>query len=162
MGFSRQEYRRGLPCPPLGIFLIQGLNLCLLYFRRCFFFFFLPLSHRGSPEDSLSPPKFHFLYYVPELLILKALIPSITTRATCMRVLSCPGSELAISRADSASSWHWFKHPDKKMTILWAPDSCLPRWSLLVLREGLSPKQFSPKKTDLACHSSIIFSNCKI
>ena len=69
-----------------------------------FFFFFLPLSHRGSPEDSLLPPKFHFLYYVPELLILKALIPSITTRATCMRVLSCPGSELAISRADSASS----------------------------------------------------------
>ena len=25
-GFSRQEYWSGLPCPPLGIFLTQGLN----------------------------------------------------------------------------------------------------------------------------------------
>ena len=36
MGFSRQEYWSGLPCPPLGIFLIQGLNLhllCLLHWQ---------------------------------------------------------------------------------------------------------------------------------
>ena len=30
MGFSRQEYWSGLPCPPQGIFLTQGLNPCLL------------------------------------------------------------------------------------------------------------------------------------
>ena len=30
MGFSRQEYWSGLPCPPPGIFLMQGLNPCLL------------------------------------------------------------------------------------------------------------------------------------
>ena len=31
MGLSRQEYWSGLPCPPQGIFLTQGLNLCLLH-----------------------------------------------------------------------------------------------------------------------------------
>ena len=42
---------------------------------------FLPQSHWGSPEDFLSPPpEFHFLYYVPELLLLKASVPSITTQ----------------------------------------------------------------------------------
>ena len=30
MGFSRQEYWSGLPCPPQGIFLMLGFNLCLL------------------------------------------------------------------------------------------------------------------------------------
>ena len=30
MGFSRQEYWSGLPCPPQGIFLTQGFNLRLL------------------------------------------------------------------------------------------------------------------------------------
>ena len=30
MGFSRQEYWSGLPCPPPGIFLTQGSNPCLL------------------------------------------------------------------------------------------------------------------------------------
>ena len=30
MGFSRQEYWSGLPCPPQGIFLTQGLNSHLM------------------------------------------------------------------------------------------------------------------------------------
>ena len=30
MGFSRREYLSELPCPPTGIFLSQGSNLCLL------------------------------------------------------------------------------------------------------------------------------------
>ena len=30
-GFSRQEYWIGLPCPPPGVFLTQGLNLHLLH-----------------------------------------------------------------------------------------------------------------------------------
>ena len=30
LGFSRQEYWSGLPCPPQGIFPTRGLNPCLL------------------------------------------------------------------------------------------------------------------------------------
>ena len=45
MGFPRQEYWSGLPCPPLqGIFLTQGLNLHLLHQQVGS----LPLSHLGS------------------------------------------------------------------------------------------------------------------
>ena len=47
MGFYRQEHRSGLPFPPLGIFLPQGLNLCLL----CFLHWqvdSLPLNHLGK------------------------------------------------------------------------------------------------------------------
>ena len=53
MGFPRQEYWSGLPFPLQGIFLAQGLNphlLCLLHWQVDFFF--LPLSHLGSPENS--------------------------------------------------------------------------------------------------------------
>ena len=35
MGFSRQEYWSGLPLSPPGIFLTQGLNLCLLHLQHC-------------------------------------------------------------------------------------------------------------------------------
>ena len=38
MGFSRQEYWSGLPCPPPGIFLTQGSNatlICLLHWQAC-------------------------------------------------------------------------------------------------------------------------------
>ena len=41
MGFSRQEYWSGLPCPPPGDFLTQGSHwhlLCLLYFQAGRFF----------------------------------------------------------------------------------------------------------------------------
>ena len=34
MGFSRQEYWSGLPCPPPGIFPTQGSNPCLLRLLR--------------------------------------------------------------------------------------------------------------------------------
>ena len=40
MGFSRQEYWGGLPCPSLGVFLTQGLNADLILHH---------LSHQGSP-----------------------------------------------------------------------------------------------------------------
>ena len=36
MGFSRQEYWSGMPFPSPGIFLTQGLNLCLLICSRFF------------------------------------------------------------------------------------------------------------------------------
>ena len=44
MGFSRQEYRSGLPCPPPGDFLTQGSNGGLLHCRRVFY----QLSCQGS------------------------------------------------------------------------------------------------------------------
>ena len=37
MGFSRQEYWRGLPFPSLGVFLTQGLNTGLLNCRQIFY-----------------------------------------------------------------------------------------------------------------------------
>ena len=49
MGFSRQEYWSGLPCPPPGIFLTQGMNpcfLCLLYWQVGS----LPLVPPGKPH----------------------------------------------------------------------------------------------------------------
>ena len=42
MGFSRQEYWSGLPCPPPGIFLTQGSNPHLLHWQVDS----LPLSHQ--------------------------------------------------------------------------------------------------------------------
>ena len=48
MGFSRQEYWSGLPCPPLGIFQTQGSNLHLLSLLHLQAGS-LPLSHLGSP-----------------------------------------------------------------------------------------------------------------
>ena len=58
MGFFRQEYWSGLPCPPQGIFLTQGLNLhllCLLHWQLGS----LPLGPPGKPiweaRDSVSP-----------------------------------------------------------------------------------------------------------
>ena len=45
MGFSRQAYWRGMPCPPPGDLPDQGSNLCLLHCRRALY----PLSHVGSP-----------------------------------------------------------------------------------------------------------------
>ena len=45
MGFSRQEYWSGLPCPPPGDLLTQGSNPYLLHFRQILHH----LSHQGSP-----------------------------------------------------------------------------------------------------------------
>ena len=49
MGFSRQEYWSGLPCPPPGIFLMQGSNrrlLHCLHWQACT----LPLALPGKPN----------------------------------------------------------------------------------------------------------------
>ena len=50
MGFSRQEYYSGLPCPPPGDLPDLGLNppfLCLLH-RQVYS---LPLTPSGKPEE---------------------------------------------------------------------------------------------------------------
>ena len=46
MGFSRQKSWSGLPCPPPGDLLTQGLNLCLLHCRQILYH----LSQQGSPD----------------------------------------------------------------------------------------------------------------
>ena len=43
MGFSRQEYWSGLPCPPLGDLPNPGTELRSLAFRQILY----PLSHQG-------------------------------------------------------------------------------------------------------------------
>ena len=48
MGFSRQEYWSGLPCPPPGVFLTQGLNSHLVYFLH-WQVGSLPLAPPGNP-----------------------------------------------------------------------------------------------------------------
>ena len=52
MKFSKQEDCSGLPFPPQGIFLTQGLNLGLLHCRQTLYH----LSHQGSPYDSIQLP----------------------------------------------------------------------------------------------------------
>ena len=51
MGFSRQEYWRGLPLPPPGTFPTQGSNPGLLRRRQ----FLYHLSHQGSPLTAAIP-----------------------------------------------------------------------------------------------------------
>ena len=54
MGFSRQEYWSGLPCPPSGLFLTQGLNprlLSLLHWQAGS----LPLAPLGKPQSVYAP-----------------------------------------------------------------------------------------------------------
>ena len=48
MGFSRQEYWRGLPFPSPGIFLTQGSNLGLPHCRQMLY----PLNHQRSPRKT--------------------------------------------------------------------------------------------------------------
>ena len=53
MGFSRQEYWSGLPCPPPGDLLTHGSNLHLLHFRQILHH----LSHQGSPFQGINNHK---------------------------------------------------------------------------------------------------------
>ena len=60
MGFSRQEYRSGLPCPPPGHLPDPGTESVSLRSPALADRFFLPLSHLGSPTlgrySVFSPP----------------------------------------------------------------------------------------------------------
>ena len=52
MGFSRQEYWSGLPCPPPGDLPNLGMDPGLPHCRWILYC----LSHQGSPEDSMAIP----------------------------------------------------------------------------------------------------------
>ena len=47
MGFSRQEYWNGLPCPPLGDLPDPGIKQGLLHCRQILY----QLSYQGSPKN---------------------------------------------------------------------------------------------------------------
>ena len=49
MGFSRQQYWSGLPCPSPGIFLTLGSNLCLLHLLHWQAGSVQVLHHPGTP-----------------------------------------------------------------------------------------------------------------
>ena len=55
--FSRQEYQSGLPVPPLGTFLTQGLNGALLHCRQTLHCpRYQGNYNRKLPTVSISPP----------------------------------------------------------------------------------------------------------
>ena len=60
MGFSRQEYWSGLPCPPPGILLTQVSNLCLLYLPALVGGFF-NTSITWEAQDSAE--EMYYLYF---------------------------------------------------------------------------------------------------
>ena len=60
MGFSRQEYRSGLPCLLQGIFPTQGLNPCLLHCRWILY----PLSLPGKPRWKDYTALIHFWWKI--------------------------------------------------------------------------------------------------
>ena len=55
LGFPRQEYWSGLPCPSPGIFPTQESNLDLLHCRQILYH----LSHQGSPLEVYGGHKLH-------------------------------------------------------------------------------------------------------
>ena len=79
MGFSRQEYWNGLPCPLQGIFPNQGLNLSLLY----------PL-HWQAGSLPLAPPGKPINQNRPEILFKQKGDRNTVNskKESCMRVTS--------------------------------------------------------------------------
>ena len=65
MGFSRQEYWRGLPCPPPGVLPDPGIKPRSPALQADY----LPLNHQGSPMNRINvlikgspePPSSHIM-----------------------------------------------------------------------------------------------------
>ena len=78
MGFSRQEFWTGLPCPSPGIFPTQGLNLGLLYWQADS----LPSEPPGKPsvfKSSFQKPCSYWSYEDSQLYLKKAISEAETT-----------------------------------------------------------------------------------
>ena len=58
MGCSRQKYWNSLPCPPQGIFPIQGSNPCLLRLLHCMWILYCWATREPQEEDMPSPYSF--------------------------------------------------------------------------------------------------------
>ena len=65
MGFSRQEYRSGLPCPPPGDLPKPGIEPRSSVLQVYYYYFFYQLSYQGSPLTSY-PRKFCFDIFLPK------------------------------------------------------------------------------------------------
>ena len=91
MGFFRQKYWSGLPFLPQGIFLTQGLNLCLLCLLHCWQIIY-PLSHWESPVFSQRDWYENWVYTCKALRTVPARV-----LATGRFVLLCSSGEPFIS-----------------------------------------------------------------
>ena len=56
VGFSKQEYWSGLPCPPPGIFPTQGSNLGLLWLLHC-----RQILYHWATREALTSSYFNFV-----------------------------------------------------------------------------------------------------
>ena len=72
MGFSRQEYWSGLPCPPPGDFPTQGSNLCFLHCRWILY----QLTYQGSPSIPIPVPMVHLYFACVYFLLIYPLLQS--------------------------------------------------------------------------------------
>ena len=89
MWFSRQVYWNGLPFHLLGIFPIQGSNLCLL----CWHLDFFPLSHLGSLAPKDNRP--HFMIHILNCSVSLWNVPLL--RVCTLRLKLCDQSKKVIS-----------------------------------------------------------------
>ena len=92
MGFSRQEYWSGLPCPPPGIFLAQGWNTCFLYFLH-WQVNSLPLSHLGQSLSMLlqmsESPSFSWLKDIPLCVCMCVCVCVLSIVYICVYIYIC-------------------------------------------------------------------------
>ena len=73
MGFSRQEYWSGLPCPPPGDLPNPGIKPASPA-TSVSQVGSLPLSHQGSPNNCIPSPQFNSYYFVMFVLFLSDII----------------------------------------------------------------------------------------
>ena len=89
MGFSRQEYWSGLPCPPPGALPTQGLNLshlCLLHWHVNS----LPLSHQGRLKVKVNSLSRIRLFATPWTVAYQAPLSMEFPRQEYWNELPCP------------------------------------------------------------------------
>ena len=104
MGFSRQEYWSGLPCPPPGIFPSQGLNPCLLHLLH-WQAGSLSLMPPGKPSTTLRPHKSKEPALAALWVHLSTGQGNVPTKSRASPSRTClgpqnPGSVWAFPRAD--------------------------------------------------------------
>ena len=119
-GVSRQEYWSGLPCPPPGIFLIQGSNPGFLH---CRWILFYQLSHQGSPRI-LQWVAYPFSRDLPDPGIklgspaLQAILYQLSYQgrfpASTVPCLNPDGNQLVRSPAHRAHSHHFLNHKEEQ------------------------------------------------
>ena len=111
---SRQEYWSGLPFPPLGIFLTQGLNLHLLCLLHCQadFFFFLTTEQTWKLQQSGTGDNKALSFLRPQdgrkWITTRRKAPHLTSRSIYLGLL-CEWkiNLLCILRSICYGKWHY-------------------------------------------------------